>query len=71
MKMPSWFRKNNTDQNQENESRISHERPLRSDDNDEVVNERTRLLGQNVETEVQPSPYNLVAVRSLRNISTP
>ena len=68
--MPWWFRKNDTDQNQENESRTSHERPLPRDDH-EAVTERTQLLGQNVEAEVQPSPYNLVLVRSLRNISTP
>jgi hypothetical protein len=69
--MASWFRKNNTDQNRENESRTSSERPLPRDNHDEVVTERTRLLGQNVEAEVQPSPYNLVIVRSMRNISTP
>lgn len=67
--MISWFRKNNTDDNQENESRISHQYPLPRDDHDEVATERTRLLDRGTEAEVEPSPYNLVIVRSLRNIS--
>ena len=66
--MISWFRKINTDDNQENEPRISHRRPLPAD---EVATERTRLLGQGIEAEVEPSPYNLIAIRSLLNISTP
>ena len=68
--MVSWFRKNNTNDNQENESSASHQGPLPPDDHDEVATERTRLLSQSIEAEVQPSPYNLVVVRSLRNIST-
>lgn len=51
------------------EERTSHERPIPRNENDEVVTERTRLLGHEIEPEVQPSPYNLAAVRSLRNIS--
>jgi len=59
------------DDNQENEPRTSHQRSLSTDDHDEVATERTRLLDQGIEAEDEPSPYNLVIVRSLRNISTP
>ena len=70
--MVSWFRrKGNVDDNGESEERTSHDRPLPRDDHDEVVTERTRLLGHDVEPEIVPSPYNLVVVRSLRNISIP
>src|SRR5271155_5133 len=68
--MASWFKsKSNPDTTQSGESRTSHERPLPRDEHDDIVTERTRLLGQNIEAEIQPSPYNLVVVRSLRNIS--
>src|SRR5277367_2098171 len=68
--MASWFkRKGNSDTTPSGESRTSHERPLLRDEHDDIVTERTRLLGQNIEAEIQPSPYNLVVVRSLRNIS--
>ena len=68
--MVSWFKsKSSSDADQDGESRTSHERPLPRDDHDDVVTERTRLLGQNIEADVEPSPYNLVVVRSLRNIS--
>lgn len=69
--MVSWFRKSNTVHNQENEPRTSHQRPLPTDVHDEVATERTRLLGQRIEAEVAPSPYNLVVVRSILYISTP
>ena len=68
--MASWFRsKKSSDGDHDDESGTSHERPLPRDEHDDVVTERTRLLGQNIEAEVEPSPYNLVVVRSLRNIS--
>jgi len=68
--MVSWFKgKSNSEENEGNGSRTNHERPLPRDEHDDVVTERTRLLGQNIEDEIQPSPYNLVVVRSLRNIS--
>ena len=59
------------DVNQENEPRTSRQRSLSTDDHDEVATERTRLLDHGIEAEVEPSPYNLVIIRSLRNISTP
>jgi len=65
----SWFKKKNPREEEEEASRTSHERPLPRDDHDDVVTERTRLLGQTLEPDVQPSPYNLAVVRSLRNIS--
>ena len=65
------FRKNDKDQNQENESSTSYERPTPRDDHDEVVTERTRLPGRNSEAEVQLSPYNLVVVRSPKYQYTP
>jgi hypothetical protein len=66
----AWFKKKSTTQTNGEEERSSHDRPLLQDEHDQGVTERTRLLGQNIEPEVEPSPYNLVAVRSLRNIST-
>ena len=65
----SWFKRKSAPEEEENASRTSHERPLSRDDNDEIVTERTRLLGQTTEPYVQPSPYNLAVVRSLKNIS--
>jgi hypothetical protein len=68
--MAPWFKsKKNTDDNREDATRTSHERPQPRDEHDDVVTERTRLLGQNIEAEIRPSPYNLLVVRSLRNIS--
>lgn len=67
----AWFKRksDSNDQNGDNNERTSHERPVPRDSNDDIVTERTRLLGQNIEPEVEPSPYNLAVVRSLRNIS--
>jgi len=65
----SWFKKKNPVEEEEEASRTSHERPLPRDDHDDIVTERTRLLGQTIEPDIQPSPYNLAVVRSLRNIS--
>ncbi len=68
----SWFKRKRDDHvNGDDEERTSHERPVPRDDHDQIVTERTRLLGQNIEPEVTPSPYNLAVVRSLRNISIP
>lgn len=70
--MASWFKsKKNAGDDHDNESRTSHERPLPRDEHDDIITERTQLLRQNIEAEVQPSPYNLIVVRSLRNISIP
>ena len=66
----SWFKRKSDDHvNGDDEERTSHERPVPRDEHDQIVTERTRLLGQNIEPEVEPSPYNLAVVRSLRNIS--
>jgi hypothetical protein len=69
----SWFKRKSDDHvvdgDTETESRTSHERPLPRDEHDQIATERTRLLGQTIEPEVEPSPYNLAVVRSLRNIS--
>lgn len=66
----SWFKRSSNVTDDDDESRTSHERPLPRNEDDEIVTERTHLLGQNIEPEVEPSPYNLAVVRSLRNIST-
>jgi len=71
--MVSWFKRGHRapDESVQGESTTSNERSLPRNEDDHIVTERTRLLGRNVEPEIQPSPYNLVLVRSLRNISTP
>jgi len=71
--MVSWFKRRPEppEESVQGESTTSHEHPLPRNEDDDIVTERTRLLGHNVEPAIHPSPYNLVAVRSLRNISTP
>ena len=66
----SWWKPRSSENSEErSESTTSHERPLPRDEDNHIVTERTRLLGHDIEPDVQPSPYNLVVVRSLRNIS--
>jgi hypothetical protein len=67
----AWFKRksDSNDHNGDDNDRTSHERPVPRDNNDDIATERTRLLGQNIEPEIEPSPYNLAVVRSLRNIS--
>ena len=68
--MASWFKsKKNTNGSQDDESSASRERLVPRDENEAVATERTRLLGQYADPVVEPSPYNLVVIRSLRNIS--
>jgi hypothetical protein len=61
----SWLRRA-SDGHTESEG-VIHPAARRTRDDD--VTERTRLLPEIVEPEVEPSPYNLSVVRTLRNIS--